>query len=224
MGRRFGPRRDSHARRRSIGAARGRRLRASLRQRDDADAWEHTRAGVPFAVAWVGMAGVLRAYAISEQSVGAVVIMLVVLAILRVAWTGNWTEDDPASATVEREIGVLPAQMRCPRPRAWQHLWQRQTITAGHSRLVSERKSPVSSRVAPHEHSRSCNVPDQSVDDWACSARAPLRRGSLRVGRHAGGGGSGSRGSTRLGQALSAPGGGGTYAVTEMVRPAVSTA
>jgi hypothetical protein len=83
---------------------------AAARPRDDADASarEHTRAGVALAVAWAGLAVVFGAYAIAEQSVGAVVLMLVVLAILRLAWTGSWSEDDPASVTVERMIRLLP--------------------------------------------------------------------------------------------------------------------
>jgi hypothetical protein len=85
---------------------------AAARPRDDADAdasaREHTRAGVALAVAWAGLAVVFGAYAIAEQSVGAVVLMLVVLAILRLAWTGSWPEDDPASVTVERMIRLLP--------------------------------------------------------------------------------------------------------------------
>ena len=56
---------------------------------------EHTRAGVALAVAWAALAVVFGAYAIAEHSVGAVVLMLVVLAILRVAWTGSWDEDTP---------------------------------------------------------------------------------------------------------------------------------
>jgi hypothetical protein len=34
--------------------------------------------------------------------------MLVVLAILRVAWTDSWYEEDPPPATVKREIRLLP--------------------------------------------------------------------------------------------------------------------
>jgi hypothetical protein len=69
---------------------------------------EHTRAGVVLAVAWAALAVIFGAYAIAEQSVGAVVLMLVDLAILRIAWTGAWAEDDPPTATVERQIRLLP--------------------------------------------------------------------------------------------------------------------
>ena len=47
-------------------------------------------------------------YAITERSVGAVVLMLGVLAILRVAWTGAWCDEDPRSPTTERQIHLLP--------------------------------------------------------------------------------------------------------------------
>jgi DNA-binding CsgD family transcriptional regulator len=83
---------------------------AAARPSDDADAAtrEHTRAGVALAIAWAGLAVVFGAYAIAERSVGAVVSMLVVLTILRVAWTGSWYEEDSPAATVEREIRLLP--------------------------------------------------------------------------------------------------------------------
>jgi hypothetical protein len=52
-----------------------------------APAPEHTRAGIALAVAWAGLAVVFGVHAIAERSVGAVVVILGVLAILRVAWT-----------------------------------------------------------------------------------------------------------------------------------------
>jgi hypothetical protein len=77
------------------------------RAHDDASvpAPEHTRAGIALAVAWAGLAVVFGVYAIAEGSVGAVTLMLGVLAILRVAWTGSWHEEDP---TTERQIHLLP--------------------------------------------------------------------------------------------------------------------
>jgi hypothetical protein len=50
---------------------------------------------------------VFGVHAIAERSVGAVVVMLGVLAILRVAWTGSWSEEDPRSPTMEQEIHLL---------------------------------------------------------------------------------------------------------------------
>jgi uncharacterized membrane protein len=69
---------------------------------------EHTRAGVALAVAWGALAVVFGVYAIAEQSVGAVVLMLAVIAILRAAWTGAWRDEEPSSAAVKREISLLP--------------------------------------------------------------------------------------------------------------------
>ena len=69
---------------------------------------ENTRAGIALAVAWAGLAVVFGVYAIVARSVGAVVLMLGVLAILRGAWTRSWYEEEPRSLTMERQIHLLP--------------------------------------------------------------------------------------------------------------------
>jgi hypothetical protein len=72
----------------------------------DAVRREHTRACVALAVAWAGLAVAFGGYAIAERSVGAAVLMLVVLGVLRVSWNGSWPDDDARPA--DREIRLLP--------------------------------------------------------------------------------------------------------------------
>ena len=69
---------------------------------------EHTRAGLILAFVWAGPAIVLGAHAIAQRGISAVVLMLVVLAVLRMAWTGRWPDDDPARMAAERKIRRLP--------------------------------------------------------------------------------------------------------------------
>ena len=81
---------------------------SSSRRRCSPRAGEHSAAGIALAVAWAGLAIVFGVYAIVARSVGAVVLMLGVLAILRGAWTRSWYEEEPRSLTMERQIHLLP--------------------------------------------------------------------------------------------------------------------
>jgi hypothetical protein len=69
---------------------------------------EHTRAGLTLAVIWAGLAIVLGAYAIAQRSTGAVALVLVVLAVLRMAWTDSWPDDDRSRTVADRGIRLLP--------------------------------------------------------------------------------------------------------------------
>lgn len=69
---------------------------------------DRTRAGIALSVAWATLAITFGAYAIAQRSVGAFLIGLAVIAVLRVAWKAAWGDDADPQRDPHREISFLP--------------------------------------------------------------------------------------------------------------------
>ena len=69
---------------------------------------DRSRAGVALSVAWAAIAITFGAYAIAQHSVGAFLIGLAVIAVLRTAWKAAWDDDAAADRDPHRDISFLP--------------------------------------------------------------------------------------------------------------------
>ena len=69
---------------------------------------DRSRAGVALSVAWAAIAITFGAYAIAQHSVGAFLIGLAVIAVLRTAWKAAWDDDAAAGRDPRRDISFLP--------------------------------------------------------------------------------------------------------------------
>jgi hypothetical protein len=87
--------------------AASRPVRAHRDEVDDLHS-DRTRAGLALSVAWATLAITFGAYAIAQRSVGAFLIGLAVIAVLRVAWKATWGEDAEPQRDPHREISFLP--------------------------------------------------------------------------------------------------------------------
>lgn len=74
---------------------------------DDARS-DRSRAGVALSVAWAAIAITFGAYAIAQRSVGAFLVGLAVIAVLRVAWKAAWGDEADPDRDTHREISFLP--------------------------------------------------------------------------------------------------------------------
>ena len=69
---------------------------------------DRTRAGIALSVAWAAIAITFGAYAIAQRSVGAFLIGLAVIAVLRTAWQAAWGDDAAPDRDPHRDISFLP--------------------------------------------------------------------------------------------------------------------
>jgi hypothetical protein len=69
---------------------------------------DRARAGIALSVAWAAIAITFGAYAIAQRSVGAFLIGLAVIAVLRTAWQAAWGDDPAPERDAHRDISFLP--------------------------------------------------------------------------------------------------------------------
>ena len=69
---------------------------------------DRSRAGIALSVAWAAIAITFGAYAIAQHSVGAFLIGLAVIAVLRTAWKAAWGDDAAPDRDPHRDISFLP--------------------------------------------------------------------------------------------------------------------
>jgi hypothetical protein len=69
---------------------------------------DRSRAGIALSVAWAAIAITFGAYAIAQRSVGAFLIGLAVIAVLRTAWQAAWGDDAAPERDAQRDISLLP--------------------------------------------------------------------------------------------------------------------
>ncbi len=69
---------------------------------------DRARAGVALSVAWAAIAITFGAYAIAQRSVGAFLIGLAVVAVLRTAWQTAWGDEPGPERDAKRDISFLP--------------------------------------------------------------------------------------------------------------------
>jgi hypothetical protein len=69
---------------------------------------DRARAGIALSVAWAAIAITFGAYAIAQRSVGAFLIGLAVIAVLRTAWKAAWGDEQTPERDAQRDISFLP--------------------------------------------------------------------------------------------------------------------
>jgi hypothetical protein len=94
----------------SINASRIITARAEQARHADVDdvRSDRSRAGIALSVAWAAIAITFGAYAIAQRSVGAFLIGLAVITVLRTAWNAAWGDDAAPERDRHRDISFFP--------------------------------------------------------------------------------------------------------------------